>query len=79
MGNMHPALSGALIGLGVAIVWVIFEYSMLKNVATRRALQKKTKVELDAQEKKQLGATFGFAIWLPLLFAIGSWLISKFG
>jgi hypothetical protein len=78
MANMHPALLGALIGLGLGVAWVIFEYSMLKNVAQRRALQKKTKLELDQSERKQLGATFRFALVLPLLFAIGSWLISKF-
>ena len=78
MGNMHPALSGLLIGLGVAVVWVIFEYSMLKRLAERRALQKKTKVELDQSERKQLGATFRFALVVPLLFSAGSWLISKF-
>ena len=78
MGNMHPALSGALIGLGIAVAWVIFEYSMLKRTAERRALQKKTKLELDQAERKQLSATFRFALFLPLMFAIGSWLISKF-
>ena len=79
MDKLHPAALGALIGTGIALAMVIFEYFMLKRLAERRAVQKgKKQVEFDQAERKQIGATIRFAFLLPFGFAIGVWLLSKF-
>ncbi len=79
MGNLHPAVLGALIGAGIGVAMVTFEYFMLKRLAERRAVQKGKKItEFDQAERKQIGATIRFALLLPVGFAIGVWLISKF-
>lgn len=69
--GMSVATVGALAGLGVGILMVMFEYFMLKRLAERRAVQKgKKKPEFDATERKQMFGTFKFALFLPPGFAL---------
>lgn len=73
--NMHVATVGAIAGLALGIVMVVFEYFMLKRLAERRAVQKGKKVvEMDSTERKQLAGTFKFALFLPPGFALLAWM-----
>jgi len=79
MGNLFATMPvagvGALAGLGLGIVMVVFEYFMLKRLAERRAVQKGRKVvEMDSTERKQLTGTFKFALFLPPGFALLAWM-----
>lgn len=79
MGNLFASMPvygvGALAGVALGIVMVMFEYFMLKRLAERRAVQKGRKaVEMDANERKQLAGTFKFALFLPPGFALLAWM-----
>lgn len=75
---MDIALKGLLIGLGVAVVLVFFEYHTVKKAAAERAAARHQKPELDAQDKARIRAVVNFSIFLPPGFALGAWLIEKF-
>lgn len=71
---MHVAVQGALVGLGIAILWILADYALVRQVAARRALEKKRKVELDPTERKRVIATSRFAlVFLPIAGAFVGW------
>ena len=74
---MHPALQGALIGAGVAVFLVFFEYVMIKKSVDERAKRYHKKAEFDQTEKKRIHTVIRFAFILPIGFAAGAWLIFK--
>jgi hypothetical protein len=74
---MHPALQGALVGLGIGVALVMFEYVMLKKGVDERAKRYHKKAEFDETEKKRMHTVFRFALILPIGFAAGAWLIFK--
>ncbi|MBM3368223.1 MAG: hypothetical protein FJY43_08095 [Betaproteobacteria bacterium] len=72
---MHVATVGAIAGVALGLVMVIFEYSMLKRLAERRAVQKGKKVaEMDPTERKQFMGMVKFSIFLPPGFALMAWM-----
>ena len=75
---MDAALKGFLIGLGVAIVLIFFEYYTAKKSAAERAAARHQKPELGAEERTRIRGVINFAIFLPPGFALGAWLIEKF-
>jgi hypothetical protein len=71
---MHIAIQGALIGLGIAIVWIAADYYLVRQVAARRALEKKRRIELDPTERRRIMATARFAlVFLPIAGAFVGW------
>ncbi len=71
---MHIAIQGALVGLGVAVLWIFVDYLSVRQVAARRALEKKRKVELDPSERRRVVATMRFSLgFLPIAGAFVGW------
>ncbi len=74
---MHPAITGALVGFGIAVAMFIFDYMMLKQRAAERAQRAhKTLVEFDATDKKRISALLRFVVFLPIGFALLFWAIA---
>ena len=74
---MNAALMGALAGLGLAIVLMAVDYTMIKSGAAERAKrQHKKVVEFDGTEKKRLSALFRYCIFLPAAGALAFWVFS---
>jgi len=75
---MHPAISGAITGFIVAVLLFLFDYLMLRSRAAERAKKAhKTAVEFDQTDKGRILSLVRFIIFLPVLFAIGNWMMSK--
>lgn len=72
---MHPAIQGALIGAGIGVFLVFFEYLMIKKGVDERAKRYHRKAEFDQTEKKRISTVIRFAFFLPIGFAAGAWLI----
>ena len=72
---MHPALEGALIGLAIGAVLVMFEYMMLNKDVNERAKRYNRKAEFDVTERRRMATITRFAVVLPVAFAAGFWLI----
>jgi hypothetical protein len=77
MGNLHPAIEGALVGVVVALALYGLEYYLLKKQAAERAVrQHKKVVELDSTEKARLYSSGRMCLVVPLFFAAMNWMIS---
>jgi len=74
---MHPALMGALAGLGLAVVIGVLDYMMVTRNAAERAARYKKKAELDSTERKSLSSLFRFLLFLPPAGAILFWMLSS--
>ena len=72
---MHPALQGALIGLGIGAVLTVVEYLFVKKAVEERAVARHQKPQFDPTDKKRISSILNFALFLPPAFAIGFWLI----
>jgi hypothetical protein len=72
---MHPALQGALIGLAIGVVLVLFEFMMLNKEVNERAKKFNRKAEFDVTERRRMATITRFACILPIAFAAGFWLI----
>ena len=72
---MHPALQGALIGFGIGLALVAFEYFALNRQANERAEKYNRKAEFDVTDRRRMHTIFRFAIVLPFGFAAAFWLI----
>ncbi len=74
---MHPALKGALVGLGIAVALFVFDYLQLRQRAAERAKKAhKTVVEFDQTDKGRIIALFRFVIFLPPGFALLFWMMA---
>ena len=76
--KMHPALEGALVGLGIAIVLYVLEYVLLKKQAKERAIRqhKPNLVEFDSTEKARLNTVRNMCFVVPAFFAGMYWLVA---
>jgi hypothetical protein len=75
---MHPALSGAITGFIVAVLLFLFDYLMLRKSAQERATKNhKTVVEFDQTEKRRVLSLLRFIVFLPVIFAVANWAMSK--
>jgi hypothetical protein len=72
---MPPALEGALIGLAIGVVLVLFEFWMLNKEVNERAKKFNRKAEFDVTERRRMATITRFACLLPIAFGAGFWLI----
>ena len=73
---MHPALQGLLVGIGVGLALLVFEYMMISKAVNERAKKYHQKPELDVTDKRRLHSMMRFALVLPIGFAAIFWIIS---
>ncbi len=73
---MHPAITGALAGLGLAIAIFVFDYMVVNRAAAERAARYKRKPELEPTEKTALASLFRFLLFLPPAGALLFWMLS---
>lgn len=73
--DMHPALQGALVGLVLGVVLVVFEYYMLNKDLEERGKRLHRKLEMDVMEKRRIHTVLRFSLLLPVGFAAGFWII----
>jgi hypothetical protein len=78
MGNLHPAIEGAIVGVIIAIVLYGLEYYLLKKQAKERAIRqhKPNVVEFDSTEKARLNSVRNMCAFVPVFFAAMYWMIS---
>ena len=74
---MNIFLQGFLIGLGLTVVIIIFEYSAIKREVAERSKRLAKKVEWDSNQVSRLRGVMTFGAILPFGCSIGAWLISK--
>ena len=72
---MHPALQGALIGLGIGIFLFIFEYMAHSKGVNERAKRFHKAPEFDITEKRRLATVRNFVPILAIGFAVAFWII----
>jgi len=73
---MNMALQGLLVGLGIALVLLIFEYLMISKEVNERAKKYNRKPEFDVTDRRRMNSMMRFAFVLPFGFAIIFWIIS---
>jgi hypothetical protein len=74
---MHPALKGALVGLGIAAALFLFDYLQLRGRAAERAKKNhKTVVEFDQTDKGRIIALARFLVFVPPGFALLFWMMN---
>jgi hypothetical protein len=78
MGNLHPAVEGAIIGVVIAIVLYTLELYLLKKQAKERAIRqhKPNMVVLDETEKARLHSVRNMCAFVPVFFAVMYWMIA---
>jgi hypothetical protein len=72
---MNPVIEGALIGLGIGLLLVVFEYMMLNQQVNERAKKLNRKAAFDITERRRMTTILRFAAILPFGFAAAFWLI----
>jgi hypothetical protein len=72
---MQMALMGALAGIGLGIVLMLFEYLSIRSAIAERTKRTHRQVQMDATEAKRLHSLFRFCLILPPAFALGAWAI----
>jgi len=77
MGNLHPAIEGAIVGVVIAIVLYGLEFYLLKKQAKERAIRnhKPNIVELDSTEKARLTSVRNMCVFVPVFFAAMYWML----
>jgi hypothetical protein len=74
---MHPALKGALVGLGIAVALFLFDYLQLRGRAAERAKKNhKTIVEFDQTDKGRIISLVRFLVFVPAGFALLFWILA---
>jgi multisubunit Na+/H+ antiporter MnhB subunit len=73
---MNAITQGALVGLGIALLLMVFDYLMIKQGAAERARrQHKTVVEFDSTERRRMQALLRYCLILPVIFAFAFWVL----
>ena len=72
---MHIALEGLLVGAGLAIVLVVFEYTAITREVGERSKRIAKKVDWDSNQKSRMRGMINFGLILPIGGAIGAWWI----
>jgi sterol desaturase/sphingolipid hydroxylase (fatty acid hydroxylase superfamily) len=73
---MNIMLKGFLIGAGIAVVLVFFEYSAIKREIAERSKRLAKKVDWDSNQVSRMRGMCTFGAALPFAFAVGAWWIS---
>ncbi|HYL91361.1 MAG TPA: hypothetical protein VEU32_21600 [Burkholderiales bacterium] len=72
---MHPALEGGLIGLGIGLALLIFEYLALSKQVNERAKKYNKAPEFDVTEKRRIATVRNFVPILAIGFAVAFWIV----
>jgi hypothetical protein len=72
---MNIALTGALIGAGVALGLLALEYASLRAGASDRVKGRDRKRGFNPTERKRMASLAGFGLLLPPAFAGAFWLL----
>jgi len=72
---MNVTLQGLLIGAGIAVVLVFFEYTAINREIAERSKRLAKKVEWDSNQISRMRGMMTFGAVLPIGFAIGAWWI----
>jgi hypothetical protein len=70
---MHVALQGLLIGAGLAVVLIVFEYMAINREIAERSKRLARKVDWDSNQKSRMRGMMTFGIALPIAGAIAGW------
>ena len=70
---MNVVLQGALIGAGIGVVLVFFEYTAINREVAERSKRMAKKVEWDSNQVSRMRNNITFGLMLPIGFAIGAW------
>lgn len=74
---MKDAITGGLVGLGIAVALFIFDYMMIRQNAAERARRNHQRVvTLDSADKKRISALLRFCVALPFALAFAWWVIA---
>ena len=72
---MRPMMTGALVGLALAVLLYFFEYSSISKAMRERAQRRKVaKVDMDQAERSRLRNLGWFCLVLPFLGAGAGWI-----
>jgi len=72
---MHIALKGLLIGIGLSVALIIFEYMAIKREIAERSKKMAKKVDWDSNQRSRLRGMMSFGFILPIGCALGAWLL----
>ena len=73
---MQFMMTGALAGLGLAVLLYFFEYSSITRAQKERAARRKVaKVDMDQSERSRLRNLGWFCVVLPFAGAGAGWLL----
>ena len=72
---MHIALKGLLIGIGLSVALIIFEYMAIKREIAERSKRMAKKVDWDSNQRSRLRGMVSFGAILPIGCALGAWLV----
>jgi hypothetical protein len=72
---MHVALQGLLIGAGVAVVLIVFEYMAIGREVAERSKRLAKKVDWDSNQVSRMRGMITFGIALPIAGAVAGWWI----
>ena len=70
---MKMLIQGALVGGGIALVLVFFEYTAIMREVAERSKRVAKKVEWDSNQKSRLRGMIKFGVILPFACAVGAW------
>jgi hypothetical protein len=78
MGNLHPAIQGAIVGAIIALVLYGLEFYLLKKQAKERAIRqhRPNVVEFDSTEKARLSSVRNMCAFVPVFFAVMYWMVA---
>jgi uncharacterized BrkB/YihY/UPF0761 family membrane protein len=72
---MQAALNGLLVGLGLGLLLLLFEFVALNKAVNERAKKYNRKPEFDVTERRRMHSMLRFAVIVPLGFAAAFWLV----
>jgi len=70
---MSITLEGFLIGAGLAVVLVFFEYTAILREVAERSKRVAKKVDWDSNQRSRMRSMIKFGIAMPFAFAFGAW------
>lgn len=70
---MHIALEGLLVGAGLAIVLIVFEYAAITREVAERSKRIAKKVDWDSNQKSRMRGMINFGVILTIGCAVGAW------
>ena len=72
---MQSALQGLLVGGGIALVLIFFEYTAISREVAERSKRVAKKLDWDSNQRSRMHGMVSFGIALPIGCAIGAWWI----